>query len=228
MLIPLTNFTYNVQEAVDYYNQVEENFQDLMWTKKEVMGYINRGEMTIIADKANDLDEQWRQFLKAVNYQEPYINWTRDECLKFSREHFEKFTSGMKIWNIQNDGNGQPHPKMDRQSELQFGFAKKVLEVFPDAKVFEMLYSPPGTKFNKHVDVGNSLRMVIPIIADEGAVWHFNDRQNVTQLPGNAYMVLKHFEHATDVLGPGPRVNLHFLLPISREEEILNSKIHIG
>lgn len=228
MLLPLPNITYNVQDAVDYYNALNEHHTDLVWTKKETMRYINRGEMTIIEDKDRDEDEQWEQFLKAVNYQKPFIDWTKDECLKFSREHFDKFTAGMKIWWIKNEASCGPHPKLARQEELQFGFVKKTLEIFPEAHLFELLYSPPGTKFNRHTDVGDSLRIVIPIIADEGAVWHFDDKRNVTQLPGHAYMVLKHYPHATDVLGPGPRVNFHFLLPIRMEEEIRNLKIHIG
>jgi hypothetical protein len=198
-----------------------------MWTKKEMQQYLNPVHMTIIDDKDRDLDEQHEQFLKAVNYQEPFISWSKEKCLEFSREHFEKFTAGLRIWNIKNSGTGVANLKLGRQKELQFGFAKKVLEAFPDADVFELLSSPPGTKFNKHTDVGNSLRIVIPIIADEGAVWHFDDRTNVTQFPGHVYMVLKHFAHATDVFGPSERVNLHFLLPIEREAEILNLKIHI-
>jgi len=222
MLIPLPNITYDVNEAIEYYHALKENHVDLMWTKKEMQKYLNPDHMTIIDDKDQDLDEQHKQFLEAVKHQEPFISWTKEQCLEFSREHFEKFTAGLKIWNIKNSGTGEPHPKLERQTELQFGFAKKVLEAFPDADVFELLSSPPGTKFNKHTDVGNSLRIVIPIIADEGAVWHFDDKTNVTQFPGHAYMVLKHFAHATDVFGPSERVNLHFLLPIDQEEKILN------
>ena len=227
MLIPLTNITYNVQEAVEYYHTLKSNYQDLMWTKKEMMDYLNPEKMTIIEDSELDLTEQYNQFLKAVNWQEPYTSWTKDECLEFSRKHFEKMTSGLVMWNIKNSGTGVQNDKLDRQDELQFGFAKKILDVFSDADVVELLSSAPGTKFNKHTDMGDALRIVIPIIADEGAVWHFDDKTNVTQFPGHAYMVLKHFPHATDVFGPSERVNLHFLLPISKEKEILNLTCHI-
>jgi hypothetical protein len=228
MLVPLPNITYNVQEAVEYYNDIKQNHVDLMWTKKEMMDYLNPDQMTIIKDKEKNLDEMYAQFLKAVNYQEPFISWTPEKCLEFSREHFDKFTSGLRIWNIKNEGTGVLHPKLERQSELQFGFANKIMEAFPDAGVLELLYSPVGSKFNKHTDEGENLRIVMPVIADTGAVWHFDDKTNVTQLPGHAYMVLKHFPHATDVLGPSDRVNIHFVLPIKKETDLLNLKIHIG
>lgn len=222
MLIPLTNITYDIQEALEYYQTVENNYQDLMWTKRETVEYLNRGKMTIRSDKDKDEDEQWKQFLAAVNYKEPFISWTKEQCLEFGREHYYKFTSGMKIWNIKMSEVNTPHPKLQRQQELQFGFAKKILDKFPNAEVFELIYSSPGTKFNKHIDEGDYCRLIIPIIADEGAVWHFSDKSNVTQFPGHFYMLLKQYEHGTDVLGPGPRVNLHFLLPIEQKEELLN------
>jgi len=228
MLIPLPNITYNVQEAIDYYNDIRKDHIDLMWTKREMMDYLNPEQMTIIRDKEKNLDEMYNQFMKAVNYQEPFISWTKEKCLEFSREHFDRFTSGLRIWNIKNQGTGVPNAKLERQAELQFGFAKKILDVLPDANVLELLYSPVGSKFNKHTDEGENLRIVIPVIADEGAVWHFDDKTNVTQLPGHAYMVLKHFPHATDVLGPSERVNIHFTLPIEREKDLLNFKAHIG
>lgn len=219
MLIPLPYLTYDIDEAVDYYNELKTKFLDLSWSKEEMNHYISPNGMSITENKDEDLDRQYKMFLTAVGHREPFISWTKEECLRFSNERFKKLTENVLIWNIKYKGD--PHPKIDRQSELQFGFAKKILDIFPEADVFELLVNPVGTKYNKHTDDGESFRVIIPIISDEGAVWHFDDATNVTQPPGNAYLLEKHLPHATDVLGPLDRVSLHFLLDNKYKDYIL-------
>lgn len=222
MLIPLTNITYDVKDAIEYYDTVKKDHLDLMWTKAEMSEYLCPNGMLITDDYEKNLDAQYKMFLKAVNYAEPFISWTREQCLEVSNKKFRELTENVKLWNIKYNDQGNRHYKLDRQTELQFGFAKKILDVFPNVDVFELIVNPVGTKYNRHTDDGDSIRIIIPIISDEGAVWHFDDQQNVTQFPGNAYLLLKEYPHATDVYGPNERVSLHFLIDSKYKDWVLS------
>jgi hypothetical protein len=222
MLIPLPNITYDVQEAIEYYHSLKTNHLDLMWTKAEMTNYLSEDGMTITADLEMNLAYQHAMFLAVVEHKEPFIHWSREQCLEVSNRHFRKLTENVKIWNIKYNDQGKSHTKLERQKELQFGFAKKILNVFPQADVFELIVNPVGTKYNKHSDDNDSIRIIIPIVSDEGAVWHFDNESNVTQFPGKAYMLLKEFNHATDVYGPNDKVSIHFLLNAKFKEDVLN------
>lgn len=227
MLIPLLNITYDVQESIDYYNELKTNHLDLMWTKNEMTEYLSPDGMTITSDLENNLNAQHEMFLRAVEYREPFINWTREQCLEVSNRKFKQLTENVKIWNIKYNDHGNKHPKLDMQHVLQFGFARKILDIFPDVDVCELIVNPVGTKYNRHHDDGDSVRIIIPIISDAGAVWHFDNESNVTQFPGNAYLLLKEFPHATDVLGPNERVSIHFVLEAKYKDFLLNLTCHV-
>jgi hypothetical protein len=203
MLIPLPNITYNVQEAIDYYKTVKHEYLDLMWTKNEWLDYLQ-------PPFTPQQEEETLVFFTKMTgktYQE--LGMSKDQCIKLCKEKGREFTKDVTLWNIKYDGN---HPKLDRQQELQFGFAKKILDIFPFAHDFELIVNPVGTRYLKHTDNGSSIRVIIPIISDEGAIWHFDNIENVTHFPGHAYLLLKQFAHGTDVLGPADKVTLAFLV----------------
>ncbi len=227
MLIPLTNITYDIHEAIDYYETLKRDHSDLMWTKDEMTDYLSPEEMVITSNNNKNLDTQYQMFLAAVDYKEPFTSWTKEKCLEVSNNRFREMTKGVKMWNIKYYDNGVAHPKLDRQQELQFGIAKKIIDIFPEVDVFELLVNPVGTKYNRHTDDSDSIRIIIPIISDQGAVWHFDDADNVTQYPGNAYLLLKEFPHATDVFGPNKRVSMHFLIDAKHRDWVQSLKLHI-
>jgi hypothetical protein len=204
MLIPLPNITYDIQEAIDYYNEVKEKFQNLKITKQESF------ELLEMPDRQKK--ERVSRFLDFVKHAEPYVSWPEDKIIKFTIERGLEFTKNAHFWYIKFDQGNVKNSKITQQKELRFGFAKKILDVFPNASIVELVVNPVGTKYHKHVDGDDWIRIVIPIIADNGAVWHFNDVQNVTQLPGHAYLVLTEYPHATDVFGPNERVSIHLQL----------------
>lgn len=227
MLIPLPNITYNVEESKEYYESLKQDHMDLMWSKNEIQEYLTPTGMMISKDRENNLDAQHSQFLTAVGHKEPFISWTREQCLDVSNRKFRELTEKVCIWNIKYDDLGNTHPKLDRQAELQYGFAKKILDIFTDLNVFELIVNPVGTKYHKHTDDEEDFRIIIPIISDEGAVWHFDNASNVTQFPGHAYMLLREHAHATDVLGPSERVSIHFLLNKKYKDWVLNLKVNL-
>lgn len=207
MLVPLTNITYNVQEAIDYYTSVKDNFQDLKLSKRETND--------LASFSADHADERIASFFNVVGKIEPFISWSKEEIFEFLTAKSLEYTGKAHFWFIKHQ---ELHPKIDRQSELHFGFAKKLLDAFPDASEVEVVVNPVGTHYHRHTDNDNLLRIIIPIIADSGAVWNFDNEKNVTHTPGHAYMLLKQFPHSTDVLGPSDRVSIHFQLPAEQQE----------
>lgn len=222
-LKPLPNITYDVGEAKNYYEIVNKDFDDLHITKLQMV--------ELISPLGNYNDPRYNQrieeFLDYVGRVEPYISWTKEKIVEYMIAQIPIQHGNLKIWNIISSIGLGKSTKIDRQKELQFGFAKKIMEIFPNPECMELLYSPVGTTFKKHTDEGDFFRVIIPIVADEGCVWHTNDGDNITQFPGHAYRMLKKYPHGTDVFGPSPRINLHFLLKSEYLEWIENTRIHI-
>lgn len=214
MLIPLPNITYNVQEAIEYYETIKANFQDLKLSKKEA------NDLAVFSD--TQLKERVDSFLNFVGNKEPFINWTQEQALEFLEKKGLEFNGNAHFWFIKFDDADSKHPKILRQDELRFGFINKLFDVFPDASTVELVVNPVGTKYHRHTDKDGLLRIILPIIADDGAVWHFDHEQNVTHPPGHAYLLLKEFPHATDVFGPNERVSIHFQLDLSKKDWVMN------
>jgi len=204
MLIPLPNITYDVQEALDYYETLKRDFADLMWTKQEMVAYANIEEV--------QADDQVTMFLDAMGRKEPFISFSREKILEIISEKRWLFTGKVTAWNISVPGEEGYHPKIAKQHELQFGFAKKILEKFPEATMLQLISNPVGTKYHRHSDTTELVRVIIPIISDAGAVWHFDDVRDVPHYPGCAYIAITQVPHATDVFGPLDKVTLTFLL----------------
>jgi hypothetical protein len=204
MLIPLPNITYNTQEAIDYYESVKAKFQDLKLSKKETVQLASFSDAKI--------QERIDGFLDYVKHAEPFVSWPREQIIEFIDEKSIEFSKDAHFWFISSRHSNTGNPKLDRQEELRFGFAKKLLDNFPESFNVELVVNPVGTVYKKHTDKDRSIRIIIPIIADEGAVWHFDNEQNVNHFPGQAYLLLKEFPHATNVYGPSERVSIHFQL----------------
>ena len=214
----MPDITYNIQEAIDYYEILKKDHADLIWTKQEIVANAK-------IDKVRE-DDIIEAVLDITGRVEPYISWPREYFLEKVNNARWKYTSGVQIWSI-NVVNVNNHPKINRQTELQFGFAKKLMALFPDNAMLQLVVNPVGTKYHRHSDTADVIRVIIPIVSDEGAVWHFDDAKNVPHLPGNAYVVPTEFPHATDVFGPADRVSFMFLLPKDKLDWIKNYKCRI-
>lgn len=218
MLIPLPNITYNVQEALDYYNIVKKDYTDLTWTKKEMVenAYFNKVRE----------DDMIQSFLDFKGRVEPFISFPREKLLEIINSKRWGFTNNVRMWSI-NLNNVNNHTKITRQTELQFGFARKLIEAFPNNSMLQLVLNPVGTTYHRHSDTADVIRVIIPVVSDEGAVWHFDDAKNVPHFPGHAYVVPTEYPHATDVFGPADRVSFMFLLPKNKLDWIKDYKCHI-
>ena len=215
-MIKLPNITYNVSEALEYYEAVKKDFQHLKWAKNEWLEFINPNNE--ISER--DIDS----FFQTVTKNYPHLNRTREDCIAYLKKNqHRELTKDATFWLIQY--SELAHTKIT--NELCFGFAKKILKHFPDAFNIELIVNPPGTKYGRHVDEDDAFRIIIPIIADSGAVWHFDHESNVTTPPGHAYLLVKHKPHATDNLGDSDRVTIAFLLDRERFDSIIDFRCHI-
>ena len=111
-----------------------------------------------------------------------------------------------------------------RDSEIAFGFAKKVLDGFPLAFRACMYVSPPGTHFLPHVDDPGVFRIHIPILSNDNAVWVTSDG-TTNMVPGNAYLLDASLLHETFNNGTTNRV--HIELEMRREDVHMLDNISI-
>jgi hypothetical protein len=218
-MILLPNITYNVQEALDYYTTLKNNYQHLKWTKNEWLEFCGVFSGQFTDAEALQVYEVTKDTFKSDKPKEEIIAYLK----KHGPQLANKFTENVEIWMLKEPAKS--HPKITE--ELIFGFAKKVLDIFPTATTFEVVVNQPGVKYFKHTDKADFFKIFIPIIADEGAVWQFDHVSNLPTPPGHAYLLERHKPHGTDTFGPNERVTLSFHLTPDMFDEVLNMKIAI-
>lgn len=94
-----------------------------------------------------------------------------------------------------------------QDSEIAFGFAKKVLDTFPLAFRATMYVNPPGTHFLPHIDSTHAFRIHIPILSNPNAIWITKDG-TTNMIPGNAYLLDSSNTHETMNNGITDRVHI--------------------
>jgi hypothetical protein len=107
-------------------------------------------------------------------------------------------------------------------TELVFGFAEWVLDVFPYARQISIAAHPPGTQIRTHVDSDNYFKIHIPLIANDCSYFVFNN-EKFAMKPGKMYLVNTAVPHSTSNEGNTTRVHLFFKVPVDKVKEIVNS-----
>lgn len=102
-----------------------------------------------------------------------------------------------------------------RDSEIAFGFIKKILNAFPLAFRACIYVSPPGTYFKPHCDDPGVFRIHIPVQSNPDATWVTADGKT-NMVPGNAYLLDAALLHETFNTGSSNRV--HIELEMRRED----------
>jgi len=179
MIIKVLDVTYDVTEAVDYYNTVNTvEYQSLTWFAKD--------------ESNNDLS----------------ISKVRGWAIQYPNNHISGPYNMAWGWDILD-------PKLYRNSEIAFGFSKKILTIFPLAVRAFIYVNPPGTHFQPHIDTTKVFRIHIPIISNPDASW-ITEEGITNMIPGNAYLVDTSFTHETINAGTSDRV--HIELEMRRED----------
>jgi hypothetical protein len=100
------------------------------------------------------------------------------------------------------------------ETELAFGWAKDMLELFPMGYRAGVGSSPAGTIVPSHVDEcgGFAYRLHIPIYTNDKYIW--TTPEGEFHMPaGSVYLVDTAYEHATRNAGDEPRVHFGIAIP---------------
>jgi Aspartyl/Asparaginyl beta-hydroxylase len=196
----LDNIQFSVNELLDYYNEVETNFQQLKWT----------------VDSA--LPEDREAFLRSKTNNDPTIA-SFGYAIQ-SRYAHDKPCPPYSWGDVQLD--------YDKSTSLMFGFANKILERFPFSRQLVIGALPPNSGCPLHVDPDcestgeQTIRVHIPIKTNDNVFFTVSDTV-LNMKVGNAYIVNTLLPHRVENLGNDFRIHLVFKVPISQVNRFIST-----
>lgn len=113
-----------------------------------------------------------------------------------------------------------PNESFSIPTKLIFGFAKKIIDTFPEVRQTVLSAHPPGTVINQHIDNTEYFKIHIPIYTNNKSYFVFGDEKYVLE-QGKAYFINTKYMHGTENAGDTERVHLIFKIPYSRELDVL-------
>jgi len=130
-------------------------------------------------------------------------------------------------YHLPSDNESDFVGDFDTPTELVFGFAKKIIDVFPQVKQTVITVHYPGSKLPWHIDTEEQLsdhwKIHIPIETNNLSYFLYEDEKFVLET-GHAYLVNTGINHATDNQGTTERAHLIFKIPVSHVDTILNTE----
>lgn len=126
-------------------------------------------------------------------------------------------------WPFMDPTNEPPGLENYFNTELVFGWAKEILELFPYGYRAAIGESPPGTVIPAHIDLPEThlhmVRLQIPVYTNKECIWTTADGDLNLEV-GNAYIVDTSFEHGTRNFGTTRRVHFAMCIPRSNIDDI--------
>jgi hypothetical protein len=126
-------------------------------------------------------------------------------------------------YHIKNDDEIIESNTFDVETELNFGFAKKIIDTFPNIRQTVIAAHPPNTKIDLHTDTDNFVKVHIPIITNDQSYFVFED-ENFNLEVGHAYLINTSIPHGTNNLGNTDRVHFIFKIPVSEIDTVTNNE----
>ena len=119
----------------------------------------------------------------------------------------------------------------DTPTDLVFGFAKKVIDKFPNVKQTVITAHGPGSSIDFHIDEEKWLgeehvKIHLPIEANDQSYFQF-EGEDFVLAPGHAYLVNTTIPHGTANKGNTHRAHFIFKIPLSYVETILANGIKL-
>lgn len=137
------------------------------------------------------------------------------------QSNLDDLTKPCPPYHVQKNGN-----KDYRDTELVFGFIKKIKSIFPQARQISLAAHPHGTKIRRHKDSDTYFKIHVPLISNDKA-WFIYDDETFVLTPGKFYLVNTSKEHSTYNEGQNDRVHLFFKIPIEDVDKILEMSAKI-
>lgn len=191
MIIQPLNITYDIEYALQYYMELETNWQHM---------------------KASMPEDYYYKTLRGT------YGWTMQVPLEWDIKVPYPRTEGWDIVGRENFKN----------TDLVFGFAEKVLNIFRTSFRTFISVCIPGTHFLPHTD-GNSdilVRGWMPITTNDNFQW-ITDEGKIVLSPGTAYMIDIAHMHEVINLGDTNGASLVFDIPRKDMQKILMTEEHI-
>ena len=147
-----------------------------------------------------------------------HLKWTfKDDVEDADKGHKHE---GIFGWGIQSNLTdlSKPCPPYDihkertkeyKDTELVFGFAKKIIDFFPGVRQLGIAGHPNGVEIMQHVDTDEYYKIHIPIITNSEAYFIYGDTKYV-MTPGKMYFVETEEMHGTCNSGETTRVHMLF------------------
>jgi mannose-6-phosphate isomerase-like protein (cupin superfamily) len=174
------------------------------------------------------------EYLDTVEYKFAHLKWKADNNIdSINDAELQENIKGVYGWGIQSNLKDLsiPCPPYNihkqgqeeyKNTQLVFGFAEWLLDVFPYARQLSMAAHPPGTQIRTHVDSDTYFKIHIPLVINDSSYFIFDNEQFVMK-PGKMYLVNTAVPHSTINKGTTTRVHLFFKVPIDKVDEIVNS-----
>jgi aspartyl/asparaginyl beta-hydroxylase (cupin superfamily) len=123
-------------------------------------------------------------------------------------------------YHIKHDSEVIESHSFDVETELNFGFGKKILDTFKGIRQTVIAAHPPGTVVDFHTDNAEFIKVHIPIITNEKSYFLFENEKFNLEV-GNAYLVNTALPHGTSNEGDEDRVHFIFKIPKDSVDELL-------
>lgn len=164
------------------------------------------------------------EYIATVERDYQHLKWTPSEENLKSIDNYEQHKyQGLYGWGIQSnlEDLSQPCPPYDvhknssdtyRDTELMFGFASKLKQLFPFMRQLGIAGHPPGVKIAEHIDNDQYVKIHIPVTVNPQSNFTFYNHKFVME-PGKMYLVNTTEAHGTNNLGNTDRVHIILKLP---------------
>ncbi len=126
-------------------------------------------------------------------------------------------------YHIKNDDEVIERNTFDVETELNFGFAKKILDTFSNIRQTVIAAHPPGTSIDLHTDNDEFVKVHIPILTNKESYFCFEDEKIHLEV-GKAYLINTTLPHGTINNGDTDRIHFIFKIPTSSINEIINGE----
>ena len=140
------------------------------------------------------------EYVETLEKDFQHLKWMpNEENLKTIKDYEKHNYTGLYGWGIQSnlEDLSIPCPPYDvhkngsivyRDTELMFGFALKLKQLFPGIRQLGITAHPANVRIAEHIDNTEYIKIHIPVTANPQSYFTFGDKQFVME-PGKMYLV---------------------------------------